>query len=217
MIRLSITDPAIFDSLVSLTTGILATSVAIATLLITLKMYRVAVRALNTWKEQKDHDLIIKALARSRKAKWYISYLRNPVSMDTEMDKELKAELDKLHEDLKRAFYPHYVIATRRKVNDKFLEEISEVYELCCAQLKESHVLTRYYKGIRDADNEIARAGHNLAVTEKMIATSELQRNDYRDRITEYMGTIYEVSGDKLSTEIDNLFKELEQFRIDYN
>lgn len=56
-----IISPDYFDSISSLLINLITAGVSIASLLITLMMYKVAIKALTTWKDQKHYDIYLEA------------------------------------------------------------------------------------------------------------------------------------------------------------
>lgn len=185
----------------------------LASVILTFFTYRVARKALTTWKDEKEHNLIIRSLALASRSKGFIHHLRNPVSMDTDIDKELREELNKFDESVKRALHQHYVIVSRRKQAQDLIQQISEVYELCNAQLKKEHILTKYYKFIRDTDIKVSSAGYKYGVLMNMITEGSLNRENYKDDLKSCSETIYEMKGDLIHKELEKLYRDVETYR----
>ncbi|MDB4921342.1 hypothetical protein [Mucilaginibacter sp.] len=121
----------------------------------------VAFSALNTWRKEKEYDLVIENLAICNVAVQFIAALRYPASSTGEIKKEYQEEIDKRAiDDQKRksAAEELFIYQSRRDRQQDLFENILKLREKNWAVYGETHDFYLFFNKIVEFDNEIRMA-----------------------------------------------------------
>jgi len=121
----------------------------------------VAFYALNTWRKEKEYDLVIENLAICNVAVQFIAALRYPASSTGEIKKEYQEEIDKQAIDDKRrksAAEALFIYQSRRDRQQEIFENILKLREKNWAVYGEKHDFYLFFNTVVEFDNDIRMA-----------------------------------------------------------
>lgn len=166
----------------------------------------IAGAALVSWKQQKNYELKMEALAASRKAKGLITLLRNPVSFDAEIDTEIAAGYP-VNIERWTSFDRNYLtFQSRLKSNKQLYDELYLIREKVWAGYSDVHTYYQYFEFVINIVQKIAHAHSTVLLLQK----KEFLKIPNRDEeISKSMELILHTSGDSTSTQLETLYENV--------
>jgi hypothetical protein len=152
----------------------------------------VGARALNTWKEQKHQELIIKFYGISEHLNEVIKHLRNPISSESELDDESKKMYDKqnaISPEEAQYFYASHIIQSRWRQHQEVRNNALMVLQEAKVLLNDDHIMIRYLEEFLDIEKMINRASRLYPITLRQLTkrnNSESLEKTLREDYDEY-------------------------------
>jgi len=174
----------------------------------------VASFALNTWRKEKEYDLVIENLAICNVAVQFIGALKYPASSTGEIKKEYQEEIDKQAIDDRRrksAAEALFIYQSRRDRHQEIFENILKLREKNWAVYGESHDFYLFFNRIVEIDNEIkmAHIRHYYAIVDRDEEPDEV----FKAIMKETRPIMYSLSEDSLSKELTGWVEKLKKYR----
>ena len=179
--------------------------------LATLLTLVIAWKALSTWKHEKQFDISIQLLSKSREAIGIIYTLRFAAEFDGEIDPAIMAKHEKSYSNKNEHTNSYIVFQTRAARVKDSLSEIVKLKELAWAGFGEEHVFYRFYEKIMTTYYELA-AGH-LELLQLHDNKTELSHQEFMAENIRLRKFLYYLHDDELSKDLDALENELVKHR----
>ena len=164
----------------------------------------IAYKALRTWVEEKEYDLHIDALAKSREAIDMIVSLRLPLFFSGEIDKELRDEVLERMGELDSYDEQILTFNSRLKSHRKLYDELLQLRERIWATYGKNHIFYTFYDRIINIIGSIRTLHYEYKI--EGTATGA-DRNE--ERLREIRTIIFSLPGDTIPDELDVLHKQL--------
>ena len=168
----------------------------------------VGYRALNTWRNEKRHNIIVNALSISTRAKNYIEALRSPAQMEGELDEKIV----ELYRD-KNVPSEVLVIESRRKNFGNLLNDIYLNNEVALIELGEHHIIHQYLKKVIEIDSDVLIASDAYARLKILIDKEQIEESDVRKELINLRKRVFQLRDDKQFNELSALYEKLIKFR----
>lgn len=184
----------------------------------TLFTFIIAWRALTTWKNQKEYDLLVDNLSHCNFARTYITELRSLFALEHKStDREIKVELAKIDSTNHTSDYAKWMakrvvtIQSRQKSNEAIRQKFMELRERNVVYGTE-HAFYKFYDYIISLDFEILNKANYLY--HLADATEDLHDPDFQEQNEKIKSIIYHHHPDTINDKIDKMILGLEKFRI---
>jgi len=168
----------------------------------------VGFRALNTWRNEKRHNIIVNALSISTRAKNYIEALRSPAQMEGELDEKVI----ELYKD-KNVPSEVLIIESRRKNFGNLLKEIYLNSEIALIELGDHHIIHQYLKKVIEIDNDVLIASDAYARLKILIDKEQIEESEVRKELINLRRRIYQFRDDEQFSTLSELYEKLVMFR----
>lgn len=237
--------PDYFGSITDLLINLITAGVSIASLLITLMMYKAAIKALSTWKDQDKHNNVINLIKNAPEFQRLTYFLRK-VDFSS-MDQNVIDKIEVAYPHCKHQEKKHKHLQIKLINSKEQLKELNDAQIIAITSLASDHPVRKFYVLLNDTiemmrkenltygffviqkDNYLQKRIEKIREIGNSIKPDENLQNDLREiekSINNYSHLLNKLDpklfsdyfqSDDFLNKIENCYKEVLRFRDAYN